>query len=314
MPFLSSALARAALASSAIVVAAAGCATTHEADWKTQPAAPTASADDATRAQALAAEGDALWEQRNDKAKLIEAIGKWEEAAKIQVNADVAAKLARGHYLLGDGYYALENNLDGRDAEYQKGLDWATQALKMAAPEFAAAMASGAKHADAIQKAPKEAVPAMYWYASNLGKWANAKGFATRLKYKDDIKATMSQVKALDESFFFAGPWRYFGAFEAATAGIAGGDLGRSEENFRKAVDLAPHYLGTKVLWAELLCTKLQKDTDGDGQNDGKVQFKKLLDEVIAADPNVEPSIAAENNLEQAKAKKLLAQIEDLFS
>ena len=77
---------------------------------------------------------------------------------------------------------------------------------------------------------------------------------------------------------------------------------------------MAPNYLGTKVLWAELLCVKLQGDADKDGQNDGKVQFKKLLDEVIAADANADPTIAAENGLEQQKAKKLLAKIDDLFS
>jgi len=175
-------------------------------------------------------------------------------------------------------------------------------------------MAQGAKHADAIKLAPKEAVPAMYWYSTNLGKWAAGKGFATVLKYKDDIKATMDHVKALDEMYFYAGPWRYFGAYEARTAGIAGGDLGRSKEDFQKAVQMAPNYLGTKVLWAEFLCVKQQKDEDGDGQNDGKVQFKKLLDEVIAADANVDPDIAAENAIEQQKAKKLLAKIDDLFS
>jgi hypothetical protein len=305
---------RIVLASLSLIVAGSvGCATTHEANWK-ETSTKTVTADEATQAQTLTGEGDALWEQRGDQQKLVEAIAKWEAAAALAPSVDVASKLARAHYLLGDGYYAVADKLEERDAEYQKGLDWATTALKMAAPEFAAAMAAGAKHADAIQKAPKEAVPAMYWYASNLGKWAAAKGFATRLKYKDDIKATMDHVKALDEQYFFAGPWRYFGAFEALTAGIAGGDLGKSKTNFEKAVMLAPNYLGTKVLWAETLCTKLQKDEDGDGVADGKVKFKQLLDEVIAADPNAEPALAAENALEQQKAKKLLAKIDDLFS
>lgn len=290
-----------------------GCATTHDANWNQAPV-KEASADVAAAATSVVAEGDALWEQRADKAKLEQAIAKWEEAAAKAPNADLAAKLSRAHYLLGDGYLALAEDLAGRDAEYQKGLDWATTALKLSAPEFAAAMAAGSTHAEAIKKAPKESVPAMYWYASNLGKWAASKGFATRLKYKDDIKATMDLVKAYDETYFHAGPWRYFGAFEAVTAGIAGGDLGKSKENFQKAATMAPAYLGTKVLWAELLCTKQQADTDGDGQNDGKVQFKKLLDEVIAADPNADPTIAAENTLEQQKAKKLLAKIDDLFS
>lgn len=281
-------------------LAVSGCATTYEAKWDEKPttAAPVADAN----ATGLA-EGDAAWEQRGDKSKLVDALAKWEGVYEKAPTAELATKLSRGHYLLGDGYFALENNAEARDAEYQKGLDWATRGLKLAAPEFAKAMTEGKKHAEAITLAPKEAVPAMYWYATNLGKWAASKGFATRLRYKDDIKATMDHVKALDEMYMFAGPWRYFGSFEAVTAGLAGGSLEKSEANYKKAVELAPNYLGAKVLWAEYLCTKKQD----------KVMFKKLLDEVIAADAKVDPVIAPENAIEQQKAKKLLAEIDDKF-
>jgi tetratricopeptide (TPR) repeat protein len=281
-------------------LAASGCATTYEAKWEDKPVT-TAPAGEAEKT--AESEGDAAWAMRSDKSKLTEAITKWEAAFEKAPNGELAAKLSRAHYLLGDGFYALENNTEMRDAEYQKGLDWATQSLKLLAPEFAKAMTDGKKHSEAITLAPKEAVPAMYWYATNLGKWAASKGFATRLRYKDDIKATMLHVKALDEMYFFAAPWRYFGSFEAVTAGLAGGSLEKSEENFKKAVELAPTYLGSKVLWAEYLCTK---------RND-KETFKKLLEEVIAADATVEPAIEAENKIEQAKAKKLLAEIDEKF-
>ena len=281
-------------------LAATGCATTYEAKWDEKPVTAAPAADAVATATA---EGDAAWEQRGDKARLVEAITKWEAAFEKAPSPEVANKLARGHYLLGDGYYVLENNAEGRDAEYQKGLDWATRSLKISAPEFTKAMSAGKKHAEAITLAPKESVPAMYWYATNLGKWAASKGFATRLRYKDDIKATMTHVKSLDEMFFYAAPWRYFGSFEAVTAGLAGGSLEKSEENYKKAVELAPNYLGTKVLWADFLCTKKQD----------KVMFKKLLDEVIAADAKIDPAIEPENTIEQAKAKKLLAEIEEKF-
>lgn len=281
-------------------LAVTGCATTYEAKWDEKPTTPPPAAEAVATASA---EGDAAWEQRGDKAKLIEAITKWEAAFEQAPTAEIANKLARAHYLLGDGYYVLENNPEGRDAEYQKGLDWATRALKLSAPEFTKAMAEGKRHQEAITLAPKEAVPAMYWYATNLGKWAATKGFTTRLKYKDDIKATMNHVKALDEMYFYAAPWRYFGSFEAVTAGLAGGSLEKSEENFKKAVELAPNYLGSKVLWADFLCVKKQD----------KATFKKLLEEVIAADPQVDPAIEPENRIEQAKAKKLLAEIDEKF-
>ncbi len=281
------------------VLATSSCAT-YQAKWD-EKVNTAATPDDA--AAAALVEGDAAWEQRGEKAKLQEAIAKWEVGFEKQPSAELAAKLSRAHYLLGDGYLSLEGDESGRDNEYQRGLDWATRALTMSAPEFAKAMTEGKKHAEAITLAPKEAVPGMYWYATNLGKWAASKGFTTRLKYKDDIKATMLHVKALDENYFHAAPWRYFGSFEAVTAGIAGGSLEKSEENFKKAVELAPNYLGTKVLWADYLCTKKQD----------KETFKRLLDEVIAADPTVEAEIEAENRLEQKKAQKLLKDIEDKF-
>ena len=73
--------------------------------------------------------------------------------------------------------------------------------------------------------------------------------------------------------------------------------------DFEKAVTMAPNYFGTKVLWADYLCTKTQD----------QAQFKKLLEEVIAADANVDPEVAPENKIEQAKAQKLLKQIDDQF-
>lgn len=285
-------------------LALAGCATTYNAKWEEKPAAAAAAQVAPTdETKALIAEGDALWAERGDKAKLQAAIAKWEAAAEKAPDAELFAKLSRGHYLLGDGFFALEKNDEAKDAEYQKGLDWATKALKLAAPDFAKAMADGKKHAEAIALAPKEAVPSMYWFATNLGKWAAGKGFATRLKYKDDIKATMEKVKGYDENYFYAAPWRYFGSFEALTAGLAGGSLDKSETNYKKSVELAPNYLATKVLWAEYLCTKRQD----------KATFKKLLDEVLAADAKVDPAIEPENRIEQEKAKRLLAQIDDKF-
>ncbi|MEW5738599.1 MAG: TRAP transporter TatT component family protein [Myxococcota bacterium] len=287
---------------SLVLAVLAGCATTYNAKWDEKPAVAAApTADEATAA--LIAEGDAAWALRGDQAKLTEALTKWEAAFEKAPSAELAAKLSRGHYLLGDGFLALENNTEGRDAEYQKGLDWATKSLKLAAPEFAKAMAEGKKHAETITLAGKDAVPAMYWYATNLGKWAASKGFATRLRYKDDIKATMEHVKSLDEGFFYAAPWRYFGSFEAVTAGLAGGSLEKSEENYKKAVELAPNYLGSKVLWAEYLCTK---------KND-RATYEKLLKEVLAADPTVDPAIEPENRIEQKKASKMLAEIDEKF-
>lgn len=279
------------------------CGTTRESKFEAPAEGAAAAPEAAEGAASLLTEAEALWAERSDQAKLEGALVKWEEASKTTTDADLYLKLSRGHYFLGDGFYGLQGDAEKRDAHYTIGLDWAEKALALQAPDFVAALKAGDKHEVAILKAPPEAVPAMYWYATNLGKWAASKGFATKLKYKDTIKSTMLHVKSLDDKFFYAAAWRYFGAFEAATAGIAGGSLELSEENFKKAVEMNPEYLGTKVLWADYLAKK---------QNN-KELFAQLLKEVLEADAAVDPAIEPENKQEQAKAKKLLANIDDVF-
>lgn len=272
------------------------CATQHAAKWD-----ETVTATGTVDAQA-SGDADAAWVLRKDPAKLAEAIAKWEQIATNTSDAELFTKLSRAYYFQAERL-GFEDKSAERDAAYQRGLDWATKGLKLAAPEFAKSMAEGKTHAESIGKAPKEAIGPMYWYATNLGKWAALKGFATTLRYKDDIKATIDLVKAYDETYFYGAPWRYLGSYEARTAGLAGGSLDKSEENFKKAVALAPDYLGTKVLWADFLCTKRQD----------KATYEKLLKEVVAANAAVIPEIEAENLLEQEKAKKLLSQIDEKF-
>ncbi|MBS1153191.1 MAG: hypothetical protein H6Q89_4889 [Myxococcaceae bacterium] len=280
-----------------LAVGLVGCATTYNANW----AAPeTATSDDGLKA--ALEEGDALWQQRGDQARLQAAIDKWEAAATRGSDAALFTRIARGHHLLAD-LHGVEGNPERRDSEYQLGLDWATRALKLAAPDFAKAMGAGQPYSASIGLTSKDAVPAAYWYAANLEKWAASRGFATRILYKDDIKATMEHLQKLDEGFFAAAPYRHLGSYEALTEGLAGGSLERSEAHFKKGVELAPAYLGTKVLWAKHLCVK----------KEDRLKFTELLQEVIAADPAVDPELEAENRLEQQKAKQLLAEIDELF-
>jgi len=293
---------RKAIVFSMVTTLAAGCATTREAEF--DEAKPAEAAEGAVdEASSLVSEGDALWNERADKEKLMAALVKWEEAAKKAPTAELYVKLSRGHYFLGDAFYGVEGNVEKRDEHYTIGLGFAEKAMALAAPDYVAAVKAGESHESAIKKAELEAVPAMYWYATNIGKWANAKGFVTVLKYKDDIKATMLRVMELNPDYFYAAPLRYFGAYEAKTAGLAGGSLEKSKDFFEQAVKNGPDYLGTKVLYAEYYATKTQD----------KDLYEKLLKEVLAADPKVDAAIEPENVREQMKAKLMLDNIDDNF-
>lgn len=286
-----------------------GCAG-RKAVWTEDPAksgeaSGHSQADGATTTEDVAkliAEGDAKWALRTDPANIRAAIAAWEKAAAIEPkNLDLLVKLTRAHYFLADGY--LRDN----DKEYleqmDRGVKWGEKAMVAASPEFEQKMRSGAKFPEAVKVVPKEGVPAMYWYASALGKWAKKKGFAVLLGQKDNVKATMDRALELAPDYFYGGPHRYFGAYYAIAPSFAGGDLEKSKVHFKKSLEIEPNYVGTKVLWAEELAVKQQDEET----------FDRLINEVLQTPDDVIPELVPEILIEKQKAKALLAQRDELF-
>jgi hypothetical protein len=113
----------------------------------------------------------------------------------------------------------------------------------------------------------------------------------------------ISKVEEFDPSFFYAAAARYWGAFYAVAPSFAGGDIKKSKESFEKSILLAPTYLGTQVLFAELYDTKKMD----------KKSFALRLKKVIETPDNIDPAIMPENFIEKRKAKKLLAEMPQLF-
>ncbi|MCK6544803.1 TRAP transporter TatT component family protein [Myxococcota bacterium] len=266
--------------------------------------ATTAAAD--TGANAVLSEADAAWAARDDRAKLLRAIELWEGVAKADAkNADVRVKLSRAYYFLVDGHIALDDGdvNEQKLVNHQKGVDHGEAALLLVDPQFGEKMRAGVDFKDAVKAIDKPAIPAVYWYCTNLSRFALAKGFSARLFYKDRVKAAMDRIAELDPTYFHAGTDRYFGAFYSALPGIAGKDLGKSGIHFDKAIALAPHYLANKLLKADFLAVEL----------DDKAMYEKLLNEVSAAPDGDDPDYAPENRAAKRHAKKLLAKIGERF-
>jgi tetratricopeptide (TPR) repeat protein len=277
---------------------ASGCAG-RKAAWEKGQTTDGKGAGDAA---ANIAAGDAHWAKRSDPNEIRAAIAAWEKAAQADPkNVELLVKLTRGNYFLADGF------LRANDKEYLKymdiGVKWGEKAMQAASPEFDKKMQGGAKLPEAVVVIPKEGVPAMYWYASALGKWAKRKSFAVLLGQKDNVRAIMTRVLELEPNYYHGGPYRYFGVFYAVAPAFAGGDLKKSKESFEKSLELAPTYVGTKVLWAEELAVKEQDEET----------FDKLLNEVLAAPDDVIPELKPEIMVEKQKAKELLADKDDRF-
>jgi hypothetical protein len=259
------------------------------------------------------------WQGRATKESLQRAINMWEAAAKMKTPDWTSAQraqelgtlfesLARAYYLMADSHLRLEAKEEGEKddammAVFEMGVTAAEKAIALRDPTFASAVAADpTMWEEAVQKGEAAAIPALYWYATNLGKWALLEGIATILSRKDDIKATMNFIETNRVNYFYHAPGRYFGVYHTKVP-IGGGDPPKSRKAFESSIAAAPNYLATRVLMAETYAV-LVGDPD---------LFSRLLTEVVNAPPGVDPAIEPENQFEQEKARRLLAQKEDLF-
>lgn len=281
----------------------AGCAAKHTAAWEVK--ASTGASAAAGDAAALIKEGDDHFAKRADRAELEAAIAAWDRAVQANPSdAETLAKLTRAVYFLADGYLSFEE--DKKD-EYlkmhERGMAYGERALVAASPEFKQKVEAGVKIEEAAAVLGKSAVPALYWYTSNLGKWANAQGLATVLKHKAKIKGFIERCAALDEHYFYSAPHRYLGVIYAKAPAIAGGDMKQAKVHFDASLAHTPNYVATSVLWAEFYATRAE-DKEG---------FKKKLEWVLAQPDDVIPELTAETKAEKRKAQKLLSLIEEKF-
>jgi hypothetical protein len=287
----------------ASLVVLSGCAASRQAQWDNKFTAQTAASGET--AEALIAQGDEAWAKRDDKASMEAAIKAWERASDLNpADGATLTKLSHGYYFLADAH--LRGAGDTSEVyltTYEKSLAYGERAMGILNPKFKEHMVGGGSLEDGVKIVGAECVEPMYWYAASLGRWSRAKGFATVLGNKDRIKAVMTRVLELDPKFFHGAADRYFGAYYAVAPGFAGGDMNKSKDHFEKSLALAPAYLGTKVLMADVWAVK---------QQDRK-KFDSLLDDVLAAPEDGIPGLEPEARVEKQKAKEMKAKAEELF-
>lgn len=261
---------------------------------------PTAQGD----AAAAAAEGDQAFAQRSDEAMLRKAIAAYKKSLAIDPNQpDLRVKLARAHYFLADGHLLFdEEKKEEMLSHYKEGTNVAEFALGQKYPAFRSKFCARQPFDKALQQLDKGAVGAIYWYATNLGKYALATSIVQVLNQKDRIKGMMELVKKLEPAYFNHAADRYFGAFYTKIP-FPNGDLPRSRSHFEASIKGSPSYLSTRVLFAEMYALKA-KD---------KALFEEQLNYVVNFDTSSNPDFAPENEAEKKKAKNLLEELEVYF-
>ncbi|MCS6980975.1 MAG: TRAP transporter TatT component family protein [Flavobacteriales bacterium] len=242
-----------------------------------------------------------LFRQRADAQKLDECIRLGEEIMAQGPQRSAAVILARAYYFKAEGEPDKEKKLE----LFEKGVK-AGEAALMTIPAYKDGMAAKEKEENIVKKLTKEDMDALYWTAANLARYAKFAPFSKKLAVKSRVRMLWDRVMELDPDYNYGGVYRFFGGYYALVPSITGEqDPAKSREMFEKGIQSAPHYLETKVLFAEAYCTH--------GKVKDRELFRKLLNEVLEADVSAYPEIAPENNIAKNKARALLAQEAELF-
>jgi len=287
---------------------AAGCGS-NEGAWSPTAVPAETSGGEAASGQSeletTLAAATSAWAGRDEEAKVREAIESWSHAVSIDPGQyEVWVSLSRARYFLADCHLRFDEAKHEEFMEsFLQGKRDGERALVALSPDFGQRMEAGTRIEEAVEVLDRQAVPALYWRSSNLGKWATADGFATLLSYKDEVRAIMTRCLELDANYYYAGPHRYFGVFYARAPSYAGGDLDRSREHFETSIRFEPNYFATRVLMAEDYAVKSQR----------RDLYEEQLTYVLQHDPESIPDVAPENRCEQRKARLAMEEIDERF-
>lgn len=292
-----------ALLSMAALVAS--CGETRETAWETTEGAGALDAATQAKVADLLQQANVAWDGRTDVAQAEAAVAALQAATELDPgNADALSNLSHAIYYLADCHYRFdEDKPELHKSTHEQGTKAGERALAAMSPDFAEKMAAGARVEDALDTLDRSAVPALYWRATNLGRWASLESFATLLSYKDEIRAVLEFCLAQDPLYWYQAADRYFGVFYARAPGFAGGDMKKSASHYNIAMEANPDYWGNQVSMAEEWAIK----------EDNRALYEELLNYVLAGDPNVIPYIKPENLCEQRKAQILMDDVEEYF-
>lgn len=250
----------------------------------------------------LISQGQKCWEKRHDTHQAQRAYLFWKRAAGLQRdNQELQLKLSRACHFMGH-FVATEQTV--KDSLFKEGLTAGRRALYLS-DEFSAAFEnatgdSALRQLSAISSAPPDLVPALYWWAANLGRYMAYKPAIQRIQHQEMVETTMHRILALEPDFYYGAAYRFFGALYARIPGV---EMSRSADYFKLAIEKHPDFLGAYTLRAEFYQTKASN----------REQFHNDLMRVVNADPTILPDVMPENILEQEYAKRLLEREHLLF-
>ncbi len=218
-------------------------------------------------------------------------------------NEKLRVYAAQAYYGLGYGFN--EDNRPQRASNfYQRGLKHGYTALALNGLDNVA-KSSLEDLENRLQKTDEDAVPSLFWTASNWAKWIDMnRDKPESLAQLPLPTALMQRVLELDETFYHGGAHIYFGVYYGGRSPMFGGDFKKSEYHFDRARELTDG----KLLVADLLQAQFLSRQKFDEED-----FERRLTKIINAPVDLYPELALLNEIVKRKAKILLGMKDQWF-
>lgn len=231
--------------------------------------------------------------------KLIESL-----ILELPTDRELRIHAAQGFYGYAFGFVEDESP-ERASALYRRGLAHALVALQIAGVKGDVLTMP----LDTLQKAlanlDRDAVPALFWAASNWAKWIDLnRTDPARIAELGKVEALMRRVLALDENYYFGGAHIFFGVWYGGRPPMLGGDFALSEMHFAKARAITHgKLLAVDLLYAQYLAVQESK----------RQVFHDKLTAIVNTPLDSYPEMALANAIAQRKAKMLLKKEDELF-
>ncbi|HVT61331.1 MAG TPA: TRAP transporter TatT component family protein [Thermoanaerobaculia bacterium] len=185
---------------------------------------------------------------------------------------------------------------------YLRALDYGLRGLEVDLPELRSRLRADPAHA--LEQAKKAHVPLLYWTGAAWGGAISiSKDNPELTADQTRAEALMRRALALDESFGAGAIHEFFIAYEGGRATV-GGSLDEAHRHFARALELGGGNRASPLVgFAETVSVARQD----------KAEFKKLLDQALAIDPDKILDARLANLLAQRRARWLLGRMDELF-
>ena len=217
---------------------------------------------------------------------------------------------AQLHTFAAQAYYGLSYGFN-EDTKPKRGSDFYLRGLKHGLTALELNGAKDLKNSpianfeEQVGKMGKDNIAAMFWTASNWGKWIDMhRDDAEAIAQLARATALMQRVIELDDTFYFGGAHIYFGVYYGSRAPLLGGNFVKSRQHFDRAREITD----SKLLIVDLLQAQYLARQQNDQQD-----FHDRLTAILNAPDDLMPELALQNQIAKRKAALLLKKESEWF-